>query len=128
MSDSSSLEPLLVRLYFDRHIIAQLAVDLRRRGFDIRTTEEALLDTATDGEQLDFATQENRALLMFNIRDFARLHEDWQATGRPHAGIIVSQQFGRRQYGILLDRMQRLLDHFSADDLRNNFVHLEQFK
>jgi predicted nuclease of predicted toxin-antitoxin system len=76
MSDSSSLEPLLVRLYFDRHIIAQLAVDLRRRGFDIRTTEEALLDTATDGEQLDFATQENRALLMFNIRDFARLHED----------------------------------------------------
>lgn len=86
------------------------------------------MDTAADEEQLGFAAKENRAILTFNIRDFAPLHEHWSAAGRPHAGIIVSQQLGSRQYGLLLARMLRLLDQFSADQMRNNVVHLEQFK
>jgi hypothetical protein len=63
-----------------------------------------------------------------NIRDFAPLHEHWQRTGRAHAGIIVSQQLGSRQYGILLKRILRLLDHFTSAEMVGNFVHLEQFK
>jgi hypothetical protein len=108
--------------------VQHLAVDLRGRGFDVLMTEEAHLETAPDDDQLAFAVEHHRAILTFNIRDFAPLHVRWQSDNRPHAGIIVSQQFGRRQYGALLARMQRLFDHFSADDLRNNFVHLEQFK
>jgi predicted nuclease of predicted toxin-antitoxin system len=128
MSTSPALEPIFARLYFDRHIMARLAVDLRGRGFDILTTEKAGLDTATDEEQLAFATAEGRAILTFNIRDFAPLHTSWLAAGRPHAGIIVSRQLGSRQYGLLLQRMLRLLDHFTADELTANLVHLEQFK
>ena len=85
-------------------------------------------DTATDEEQLAFATAENRVILTFNIRDFAPLHEARQAAGLPHAGIIVSQQLGSRQYGLLLPRMLRLLNHFSAEEMLGNLVHLEQFK
>jgi hypothetical protein len=128
MSDSSGVESLFVRLYLDRHIMKRLATDLRGRGFDVLTTEEAKLDTASDAEQLTFASDQGRAIFTFNIRDFAPLHEQWLATGRTHAGIIVSQQMGRRQYGLLLERMQRLLEHFMADDLRGNLVHLEQFR
>ena len=102
MPDSPDLEALFVRLYLDRHIMSRLAVDLRGRGYDVVRTEEAGKDTAPDEEQLAFATSENRAILTFNIRDFAPLHEAWQAAGRPHAGIIVSQQLGRRDYGLLL--------------------------
>jgi len=65
---------------------------------------------------------------LYNIRDFAPLHEQWQAVGRAHAGIIVSQQLGSRQYGLLLQRMLRLLNHLTADEMVSNFVHLEQFK
>jgi len=43
-------------------------------------------------------------------------------------GIIVSQQLGSRQYGLLLPRMLRLLNHFTAEQTRDNLVHLEQFK
>lgn len=107
MPHSGGLETLFVRLYLDRHIIARLAVDLRGRGFDVLRTEEAGNDTAADEEQLVFATRQSRTLLTFNIRDFAPLHEDWQAAGRPHAGIVVSQQLGGRQYGLLLQRMLR---------------------
>jgi predicted nuclease of predicted toxin-antitoxin system len=128
MAALSGLEGLLVRLYLDRHIMTRLAVELRARGYDVLTTEEAAKDTASDEEQLAFATLERRAILTFNIRDFAPLHEQSQTAGRPHAGIIVSQQFGSRQFGLLLHRMQRLLDHFTAEEMVWNFVHLEQFK
>src|SRR5690348_5624799 len=113
MPDSTGPEALFVRLYFDRHIMARLAVDLRGRGFDVRTTEEAGKDTASDEEQLAFATAEGRAILTFNVRDFAPLHKAWQAAGRPHAGIIVSRQLGSREYGLLLQRVLRLLNHFA---------------
>src|SRR5579871_3731058 len=98
MPDSAGLEALFVRLYFYRHIMARLAVDLRGRGYDVRTTEEAGKDTASDEEQLAFATAEKRAILTFNIRDFAPLYEGWPASGRSHGGIIVSQQLGSREY------------------------------
>src|SRR5262249_39826761 len=122
------LEALFVRLDFDRHIMARLAVDLRGRGYDVLTTEEAGKATASDEEQLAFATAANPSILTFNLRDFAPLHEARQAAARPHAGIIVSQQLGSREYGLLLARMLRLLNHFTAEEMVGNFVHLEQFK
>ena len=79
MPDAPPAETLFVRLYFDRHIKKQLAIDLRERGFDVLLTEESGLDTAPDEDQLAFATKENRAILTFNIRDFAPLHEQWIA-------------------------------------------------
>jgi predicted alpha/beta hydrolase len=108
--------------------MARLAVDLRAQGFDVLRTEEAGKDKASDEEQLAFATQEGCSILTFNIRDFAPLHGHWQAESRHHAGIVVSQQMGGREYGLLLQRMQRLLNHFTAEQMVNNFVHLEQFK
>ena len=86
------------------------------------------MDTASDEDQLAFAASENRAVVTFNIRDFAPLHEQWPADAEPHAGIIVSQQLGSRQYGVLLARMLRLLDQMTAEEMRGNFIHLEQFK
>ncbi|HZU37097.1 MAG TPA: DUF5615 family PIN-like protein [Gemmataceae bacterium] len=128
MADSPGLETLFVRLYLDRHIMRRLAVDLRGRGFDVLTTEEAGKDTASDEEQLAFASAQSRAILTFNIRDFAPLHDAWHAAQRTHTGIIVSQQLGSREYGMLLRRMLGLLNHFTAEELVDNLVHLEQFK
>ncbi len=128
MPDSNGLEALFVRLYFDRHIMSPLAVDLRGGGYDVLRTEEAGQDTATDEEQLAFATAANRTILTFNIRDFAPLHEAWQAAGRSHAGIILSGQLGSREYGLLLQRMLRLLNRFTAEEMHDNLVHLEQLK
>jgi predicted nuclease of predicted toxin-antitoxin system len=128
MSSSTGLEALFVRLYLDRHVMTRLATDLRGRGYDVLTTQEVGKDTASDEEQLAFATTEHRAILTFNIRDFAPLHLARQAAQRSHAGIIVSQQLGGREYGLLLKRMLRLLNHFTAEEMVGNFVHLEQFK
>jgi len=128
MADSRSDDSLFVRLYLDRHVMTRLADDLSADGFDCLTTQQAGNDTASDEDQLAFAAQQGRAILTFNIRDFARLHEKWQAAGESHAGIIVSRQLGSRQYGVLLARVLRLLNQFTADEMVNNLVHLEQFK
>lgn len=128
MPDSPGPEALFIRFYFDRHIMSKLAAELRARGFDILTTEEAGKDTASDEEQLAFATSQRRSILSFNIRDFAPLHEQWSAANRRHAGIVVSRQLGSRQFGAFLQRMLRLFNHFTAEEMIDNFVHLEQFK
>ena len=125
---SANPEELFVRLYLDRHIKLRLAEDLRASGYDVRTTQAAGMDTADDESQLLLATSENRTILTFNIRDFAPLHQEWTAGGRVHAGIIVSRQLGSREYGALLGRMRRLLNHFTSEEMRGNLVHLEQFK
>jgi hypothetical protein len=41
MPDTAGLEALFIRLYFDRHIMTRLDIDLRGRGYDVLTTEEA---------------------------------------------------------------------------------------
>ncbi len=128
MPNTPAPEGLFLRLYFDRHIMTRLADDLRNRGHDVLRTEEAGLDTATDEQQLAFAAGEGRAILTFNIRDFAPLHNEWMAAGRSHAGIIVSRQLGSRQYGLLLLRVLQLLNHDTADEMTGSIVHLEQFK
>ena len=123
--ESPGSEALSLRLYLDRHVMTRLAEDLGRRGYDCLTTQQAGKDTVRDEDQLAFAAANSRAILTYNIRDFAPLHENWLASGRQHAGIIVSRQLGGRQYGILLSRM---LGELKADDMRNNLVHLERFK
>ncbi|MBI2844698.1 MAG: DUF5615 family PIN-like protein [Armatimonadetes bacterium] len=128
MSGITDTEGLFIRLYLDGHIKSRLSVDLRANGFDVLTTQEAGKDTATDEEQLVFASSQNRAILTFNTCHFARLHRQWIASGRKHAGIIVSRQLGSREYGILLNRMLALLNQLSADQIRGTLVHLEQFR
>ena len=128
MPEPSASEAFRIRLYLDRHVMTRLAEDLARHGFDCLTTQQAGNDRASDEEQLAFATAQSRAILTYNIRDFAPLHEKWLAAGRSHSGVIVSRQLGARQYGVLLSRMLRLLGALTADDMRNNLVHLERFK
>ena len=52
MTHSAGLEARFVRLYFDRHIMARLAIDLRGRGFGGAATAaitQAALDDGAEG-------------------------------------------------------------------------------
>jgi len=108
--------------------MTRLAVDLRGRGYDVLTTEEAGRDTAADEEQTRLCHGRKPGHRHLQHPRFRSLHETWQAAQRTHAGIIVSQQLGSRQYGLLLQRMLRLLNQLTAEEMLGNFVHLEQFK
>ncbi len=66
-----------------------LASALRYAGFDCLTTTEADRRRQPDEAQLAFATKERRIIFTANVQDFPRIHWEWIAAGRHHAGIIV---------------------------------------
>jgi predicted nuclease of predicted toxin-antitoxin system len=104
-----------LRLFLDEDVHAALAAALRKRGHDaVLALEEKRLGLS-DESQLNFATQENRCLVTFNVGDFVRLHNRWIDAGREHAGIIVSKQL---PVGEMLRRLLALLQKENADSMR----------
>lgn len=104
-----------VRLFLDEDVHTALAVALRKRGHDaVHALEEKRLGL-TDESQLTFAAKEERCLVSFNVGDFVRLHNRWVASGREHAGIIVSKQL---PIGESLRRLLALLGKEDSESMR----------
>jgi predicted nuclease of predicted toxin-antitoxin system len=79
-----------VRLLLDEMIGPRVAQELRNRGLDVvAVAERTDLRALPDDAVLDFARDEGRAVVTRNIADFARLHLQSLAEGRPHAGIVM---------------------------------------
>ena len=99
-----------IRLFTDEMITNRLARELRRRGYDVESCQEARRSDQRipDQDQLQYATLQGRAILTFNTGDFVRLEQQLKAEGRGHAGIIVSPRID--DPGTLLRCVQRHLD------------------
>jgi predicted nuclease of predicted toxin-antitoxin system len=109
----------------NEHLSPELAEALRGRGFDVVSCLEVGLGRADDGVLLAHATAEGRAVVTFNARDFAPLHEQLLANGQEHWGIILSTQ---ETFGVLLKRLLRLLHSVSAEEMKNQLHWLNEFK
>lgn len=113
------------RLHLNEHLSPRLAEQLHKHGFDVTSSQEAELLSLSDEEQLEYACSEQRAILTFNIDDFAALHEKFVKEGKEHWGIIFSS---REPIGVLLHRLLRLLNTLSAEELKNQTRWLNEFK
>ena len=114
-----------ISFYLDEHIQAALGEALRARGVDILTTQEAGNIGIEDVEQLLFATQDNRCLLSYNKRHYAKIHSAWISLAKPHTGIILSDQLS---VGVVLRRLMRLYFSLTPDDMRNRLEYLSLWK
>jgi hypothetical protein len=112
------------RFFTDEDLYGDVAVTLRRFGFDAISTPEAGRLGSGDEEQLAWAAGEVRVLVTFNVADFARLHHVWMTQGRTHSGLVVSQQ---RPLGDLVRRLLHLGRTLSADDLRDRLEYLSNW-
>lgn len=113
-----------LRLFTDEDIYAARAPALRKSGIDAISTSEAGRLGESDESQLVWATQEDRSLVTFNVGHFAALHADWVASGRQHAGIVVSSQ---RPLGDLLRRLERLAVARDAAAMRNRLEYFSDW-
>ena len=100
---------------------------LRARGVDVVTALDAMMIEQGDAEHLDYATQQGRVLCSFNVGDFFRLHTDYIAQGKPHAGIILMRQ-QHYSVGEQMRRLLRLLANKSAEDMKNWIEFLTAWK
>jgi len=117
-----------VRLYFDEDTFRHALVHaLRQREIDVLTPLEASMEQRMDDEQLEFAALEHRVLYTFNTGDFCRLHSEWIAAQKPHAGIIVAQQ---QQYSVgeQMRRLLKLIATVSAEEMQNRLEFLSDWK
>ena len=110
-----------IRLFTDEDVYGSVAPKLREKGFDALSTPEADRLGESDDSQLEWAAQDGRVFLTFNVGHFARLHHEWLRSSRHHAGIVVSSQ---RPIGNLLRRILNLASALSAEDMRDRLEYL----
>ncbi len=91
---------------------------LRDSGITVSTPLETVSTGDPDGRQLGYAAENGFVVYTHNIPDFCRLHAEWLAAGREHAGIILAQQ-QRYSIGEQLRRILRIRAALSAEDMRN---------
>lgn len=110
---------MTIRLYLDDDSLAKALVKaLRERGVDVVTTLEVGLDGRDDEEHLAYAAEQGRVLCSFNTRDFYRIHSQWLAQDKSHAGIILAQQ-QRYSVGEQMRRILRIIASKSAEEMKN---------
>lgn len=91
---------------------------LRARGVDVATALVEGMIERDDADHLDFATRQGRVLFSFNRGDFLRLHSQYLASGRSHAGLILARQ---QEYSVgeQMRRILRLIAVRSAENMRD---------
>ena len=100
---------------------------LRARGVDVTTALDEGMIERDDEEHLDYAAAQGRVLYTFNVADFYRIHREYLAQGKSHAGIILARQ-QRYSVGEQMRRLLRLIATKSADEMKNHVEFLSAWR
>ena len=113
-----------IRFYLDEDSVEKsLITAFRNAGLDVVTVTDVDRQSYSDEEQLIWATEQERVIYSYNRRDFCRLHNEFLATERSHAGIILLQQ-QRYSIGQQLRGLLQLVSTLSAEEMVNQLVFL----
>jgi len=113
------------KLYLNENLSPRLAAQQRNHGLDVISSQECGMLAASDSDQLAYAVSEHRAIVTFNIHDFADLHAQYSADGYEHWGMIFSTE---EQIGVLLQRLLRFSYSVPAAEMKNQTRWLNEFR
>ena len=120
------LRVAMVSLYLDENLAkSSIARQLQAAGFSIYTPQTGGTRTFDDPPTLEAATQLGAVLVTYNKGDFEKLHKEWQAAGRDHAGILRSHRLSPGDLIAKLERAARLL---TPEIARNQLMELSLFE
>ncbi len=93
-----------MRLFLDAHVSGRKIADaLRARGHDVLAAdEERRLDGWEDERLLELAAAEGRIMVTFNVKDFARIVNEWSAGAARHAGCLMIVGIDHGEFGLIL--------------------------
>jgi predicted nuclease of predicted toxin-antitoxin system len=121
-------EKLFASIYVDADLTPRIVSALRQRNYVCQSAVHDGLRTASDQQILERATARDMVLLTNNARDFVILSQTWAEQEKQHAGILISEQYRRRQLGEFLRRLVRFLDTVTADEMRGTIHYLSEFR
>jgi hypothetical protein len=110
-----------IQYFIDEDIHLGVAAELRKRGVDAISTQEAARRTSDDESQLRWAAENQRVIVTFNVGDYVALHAMWLRSGQSHFGIIASKQ---RQIGDLIRRLTTLHAALTAEEMQDRIEFL----
>ena len=93
-----------------------IAVELRKRGFDVIAIGEAEHATRyagiADDDVFARAQEDGRAVLTDNVPDYEQVRRDWEALGRSHHGVVyaLDPPFNRHRGEAVVGQMVRALE------------------
>jgi predicted nuclease of predicted toxin-antitoxin system len=110
----------MLRYYFDEHMSAAIAMQLRTRGVDVETAYEAgrAGRKISDIEQPKYATSQGRVLVSID-RDFARLN----ASHIAHAGMILLQR--RLGIGQLVEYLELMAKTTTPHQMQDQLMYCD---
>lgn len=116
----------MVPLYLDDCLIArQVARQLRAAGHLVYVTSDLGVEGQDDELHLETATRLGAVLTSQNQQHFAPLHRRWYASGRPHAGTLLTH---RLSIGQRIERLERAARLLTLEAAANQFMILDWFK
>lgn len=97
-----------MRLFLDAHVSARRIATALREQHDVRAAdEERELDGYDDERLLALATEQERIVVTFNVKDFARITTEWAAARKSHAGCLLIVGIDHSEFGLIL----RVIEH-----------------
>jgi len=111
----------LASIYLDQDVSVLLARLLRARHFEVLTTQETDCLGDSDTQQLDFAIQNEMAILTHNRVHFENLFHEYLERGKSHYGIIIAKQ---RLPNENLKRLLKILNSVTAEELENQIRYM----
>ena len=117
-----------ITLYFDEDAQdSDLIRALDLRGIGVVGAWMSGMRERSDEEHLLWAAAQKRTLYSFNVKDYCRLHAEFVAQSRSHAGIIVAKQ----QHYSVGEQMRRLLKIIAtrpAEEMTNKIEFLNDWE
>jgi Domain of unknown function (DUF5615) len=114
-----------VKLLLDEMLDSEIAVQLRRRGWDVEAIQgDPALEGRTDADVLRGAREAGRILVTENVRDFARQHRELIASGEVHCGLLFTSRRrlprSKGSIGLWVDTIDRYLRSLPPDSSLEN--------
>lgn len=98
-----------MRFYLDENLPQQIAIQGRRRGLDIVSAHDAVVEGLDDLGQLLLAVRQQRCFITADRGDFSRAVAAAAAAGIQHAGVLyLPRPVRRAEVGRVVDALVQL--------------------
>lgn len=112
-----------IKLFLDEDVHASLSTILKKRGVDVVHAQEVDRKGRSDSDQLEYASQQERCLISFNVKDYVLLHNQYVQERKGHWGIILSKQLSM---GETLRKVLMVLQSNSKNSMKNRILFLSK--
>jgi predicted nuclease of predicted toxin-antitoxin system len=112
---------LFIDIYLDENVHVLIARIVQSHGFKAVTTQDAGRKSASDSEQLEYASKQGCTILTHDRVDFEELAAEYFATGKNHCGIVILADNSPQE---IARRMIAILNDFTADELINQIIYI----